>query len=293
MVKTIKFPLDMGEDAKVRTIEDLRERFDTERLVGHFVSGKLQIWLSDRHYKAELEAVEKLSVNNENLVRELCQIFRIEQEPEALEVNTILEKQRLQKELRQFTDDAEILNHPDRVAVNQVQLDVLLEQKYSVIYLFGEHFRLKKDIRDVRLYGVNEPVLEFITDEVIDFESLNVEILNSRFDEKYSALQERKKIEEESKYKRKKGTYKASKEFDYKLSKEERQGSEKLYIKIQEEFGDFKFDIDAGSRGIYEVLKNADIRGIFDIDRYGAGIKRKLEEADLNAAWTDYLDRIS
>ena len=42
MAKKIKFPLEMKDGVMVRTIEELRENFDVEKLVEHYESGKLE-----------------------------------------------------------------------------------------------------------------------------------------------------------------------------------------------------------------------------------------------------------
>ena len=52
MAKKIRFPLNMnGTD--VRTIEELREYFDLESVLGYFANGKLVTWLKDRYYDNE------------------------------------------------------------------------------------------------------------------------------------------------------------------------------------------------------------------------------------------------
>ena len=50
MAKRIKFALEMKDGQSVRDIEGLKEYFDLEKLVEHFKSGKLKIWLEDRRY---------------------------------------------------------------------------------------------------------------------------------------------------------------------------------------------------------------------------------------------------
>lgn len=269
MAKTIKFPLDMGDGKKVRTIEELRESFDAEKLVGHFVSGKLQTWLADRHYKNEHEQIMKLEIGSEKILQELCAVFQIEPDLTNIKVTEVLEKERLVKELRQFTDDEEILNHLDRVAVNQEQLDGLLRQSSTVIYLFGENFEIPCDLKNIQIKGINTPVLKVKTDEVIDFKG--VEILNCSLDEAYNSMVERKKIEEENAHKKKRKTYKASKILDYRLSDEARKGSEKLFNIIQEGLLDFEFDV----------------------DRYGIEVRKKIEDSDLRSSWDEFLHRIS
>lgn len=293
MAKMIKFPLDMGEGKRVRTIEELREAFNAEKLIGYFASGKLQTWLLDRHYRTEYEQIMKLEIDNENILQELCAVFQIEQDLANIEVTEVLKKEQLVKELRQFTDDEEILNHLDSVATNQIQLDDLLKQSNSAIYLLGEKFEIPDNLKNIRIQGINTPILKVKTDEVINFKSAGVVIMNCNFDEVYNALMEQKKIEEENIHKKKRRNYQVSKVFDYKLNVAARKESEQLFNKIQDELVDFEFDIDAGSKRIYKILQEADIWNLFDIDRYGGRIKEKIKEADLDQLRDDFFRRIS
>ena len=45
MAKKIKFALKMQDGAEVRNIEDLREHFDIDTVVGYFLDGRLLTWL--------------------------------------------------------------------------------------------------------------------------------------------------------------------------------------------------------------------------------------------------------
>ncbi|GIW48838.1 MAG: hypothetical protein KatS3mg079_314 [Caloramator sp.] len=55
MVKKVKFPLEIKDGVKVRTIEELRENFDLEKSDMYFINSKLAIWLIDRGYNEEAE----------------------------------------------------------------------------------------------------------------------------------------------------------------------------------------------------------------------------------------------
>ena len=62
MAKRIKFALEMKDGQSVRDIEGLKEYFDLEKLVEHFKSGKLKIWLEDRRYDDEAEELDALDI---------------------------------------------------------------------------------------------------------------------------------------------------------------------------------------------------------------------------------------
>ena len=49
MARKGKFALEMADGTKVRSnIEELREHFDMESIISHYLSGKLLEWLEDR-----------------------------------------------------------------------------------------------------------------------------------------------------------------------------------------------------------------------------------------------------
>lgn len=293
MAKTIRFPLEMKNGEMVRTIEALREAFDPEKLIAHFANGKLQTWLSDRHYLKELELVSVLKVEDEELLQKLCTILQIEVGSMEIQVEDVLRRRNLEKELRQFTDDEKIWNHLELVATTQEQFEELINTGQAQIYLFGDIFSLPRTITNAEIYGINNPELKIDTDEIIDFRAVQVEITGCRFSKTYEALLEKRRIEEETTNKRKRREYHASQMLDYKLSDDARKESEKLFHVIQEELLEFEFDIDAGSRKIYQVLEQADIWDLFDIDRYGFKLKQTIEKAELDKVGDSFFQRIS
>ena len=76
MAKKIRFPLKIN-GADVRTIEELRENFDLEGVLGYFANGKLVIWLRDRYYNGEADAIENLSSADEKLGFVFVCLFRV------------------------------------------------------------------------------------------------------------------------------------------------------------------------------------------------------------------------
>ena len=74
----VKIPLTMGNGIKVRNMEEFKNNFDIEKVIEHFISGKLKKWLSDRYYEEEYEAVCKLEKSDCDLADKLCEIFGVE-----------------------------------------------------------------------------------------------------------------------------------------------------------------------------------------------------------------------
>lgn len=125
MAKKVKFPLDMGNDIMVRTIEELKENYSTEKVTEYFLNGKLLTWLEDRYYDDEAEQVRKLSEQSDksDVDARLAEIFGImidkEVDIEAIE----LRREKLEK-LRAITSDDEILDNVDFVAFSQEDLHI-------------------------------------------------------------------------------------------------------------------------------------------------------------------------
>ena len=78
MAKLIRFPLEMANGKKVRTIEELRKNFDIESLLRYYADGRLLVWLSDRYYNEQVEQVGKLDSNKPGFGNELCGVLGVD-----------------------------------------------------------------------------------------------------------------------------------------------------------------------------------------------------------------------
>ena len=50
MARKVKFPLKLADGTEARTLDELREHFDSESVVGYFHDGRLLTWLRSRYY---------------------------------------------------------------------------------------------------------------------------------------------------------------------------------------------------------------------------------------------------
>lgn len=80
MEKKKRFPLILRDDYKVRSLDDIQEHFDLEKIIGYLESGELFRWLDDRYYEEEAEKISGLDFKSETLPEELCEVFYIEKE---------------------------------------------------------------------------------------------------------------------------------------------------------------------------------------------------------------------
>lgn len=182
MARKIKLPLDMGNDIKVRDIDELKENYNSEKVVESFLNGELLPWLQDRFYEEEAERVEALSADKDsgNIAGRLAEIFGVQIENEV-DVDEIAERNERLAELRSITSDDEVLRNVDLVAFSQEDMDIVHES--DVIYLCGDKFRIPYNVKNKRYIGVNEPLVEIKTDGNIDLESRGIVIEKCRFAE--------------------------------------------------------------------------------------------------------------
>ena len=60
MARKVKFPLIMKDGVEVRTLDELKENFDVEKVVSYFNDGRLLTWLQSRYYEDEADKIEQL-----------------------------------------------------------------------------------------------------------------------------------------------------------------------------------------------------------------------------------------
>ena len=177
MAKKIKFPLEMSEGIHVRTIEEMRENFNLDRVLGYFIDGKLKIWLEDRYYEEESEQIANLNNSDELLKSKICEILSVEyDEEDNLDIEILEARNKKLVKLNQFTDDEEILNNVDNVAFNQEELAELLDNEEPIIYLCNAEFKIPLSKENTRYIGVGieKPKIVFSYKTEIDLNKLNI-----------------------------------------------------------------------------------------------------------------------
>lgn len=213
MANIIRFPLKMN-GADVRTIEELREHFDLESVLGYFANGKLATWLRNRYYDNEASAVEALSADDEKLARKLCSILNVPYEEESTDIDIAFIKRRQEKIaiLSQTTNDESLISKVDAIALDQEDLlDILDTGTEKMIYLFKGKFDIPLTVKDITYVGLENPVVTLRAYDNVDFNSLNLKFVDINYtwnnsnltsaDEQYQAesLYELGKIDEAKK----------------------------------------------------------------------------------------------
>ena len=166
----VKFPLKMADEARVKTLEELREHFDLAAVLGYYDDGRLIRWLRNGFYDKEAEQVETLDKSMGDFVSNLCEILGVAYQENLygrVDLDDIIKRNNRIERLRRFTADAEILNAVDRVAFSQKELDALACKGEKEIYLCGEYFTIPSNIEDVVYIGVNNPAITFEKDRKV------------------------------------------------------------------------------------------------------------------------------
>ena len=79
-MKKLKLPLEMSAGQQVRSLQELRDNWDLEKVLGYYLSGRLLTWLNDRYYTEEAEKIQQLEEfkNSNDLLPRLCAVFEVQ-----------------------------------------------------------------------------------------------------------------------------------------------------------------------------------------------------------------------
>ena len=100
MVRPIRFPLEMKDGVRVRTIEELRSNFDLERVLEYYIDGKLVTWLKHRYYEKEAREILLLDNNLEDFQSNICHVLGVQEEfSEPIDFAVIVKKYLIKRNL--------------------------------------------------------------------------------------------------------------------------------------------------------------------------------------------------
>lgn len=265
MVKKIKFPLEMSAGVQVRTLEELREHFDMEKILGYYVDGKLQTWLIDRYYEEETAQIGELDSKLPEFKVLLLKILGVEIAGEdSIDLETVEHRNTKIAKLKQFTDDDEIIRNVDAVAFDQEELSDLLDDERSLIYLCEERFTIPLSKENVSYIGIQSPTAIIKSTIPVDFVSKNISFHNIGFDEDYRKTTSLATTVREVEQRRPQGKYITTSFLDKLMSAEDRAKSEMLFNTIYVELSGITYDVDRTTKSKMEILKNAKIDEIFE-----------------------------
>ena len=186
MARMIRFPLKMKNGAEVRTLDELKENFDLESVLGYFTDGKLATWLADRYYDEKAEAVSALSADTPELNAKLCNILEVEYQgdDDVADLEYIQRRNEKLRILSAYTDNKDILNNIDIVVMSQDELFDILDEQPEKVYLYGEKFSIPFGAKNVCYIGVNNPVMTIDkTKYVFEYTEAGISFKNVRYDD--------------------------------------------------------------------------------------------------------------
>ena len=192
-MKKIKLPLEMANGVLVRTLDELKENWDLEKVINYYLNGKLQTWLTDRYYTELADKVSALSDINDNteLQKNLCDIFGMEfkADTEFVDIDAVAEQNRKVDILRKYTADDKLLKNIDNIAFNQEELAYLLDKETETIYLCENKFYIPLTVLNKKYVGIGSNV-EAIIDrkEYVNFDKLKISFENIHFNQAYKNI---------------------------------------------------------------------------------------------------------
>lgn len=182
MAKTIRFPLEMANGVKARTLEELRANFDLEKILYYYLDGRLCTWLSNGYYHNESSEIKKIEANSVEFVDRLCDILGVRDNVETkIDWNTFQKRNEKRLRLKNFTDDQECYEKIDFVAFDQKELNELIQTDADVIYLVSGNYSISLDRENIIYSGIGKVSMKFNTDDYIDLESKNIKFQNIEF----------------------------------------------------------------------------------------------------------------
>ena len=193
MAKKIKLPLEMANNVAVRTLEELKENWDLEKIVGYYHNRRLVTWLSDRYYEKQAKQVAELQNVSApvELQRQLCMIFEMPfNETNAVDVDVVIDRDAQLVKLRRITADDKVLKNIDKVAFNQEELSNLLDEGQDTIYLVNNTFTLPLSVKNKQYIGVGDVVAVINSTVPVDFKALNISLKNIKFNKEYEIITE-------------------------------------------------------------------------------------------------------
>lgn len=173
-----RFPLEMADGTKVRTLEELRANFDEEIIRGYFEDGMLTRWLEDRFYADEAEALRTIDKDSTDYPQTLWNALGIDSAMIGLDAESMARLEKKKEMLRDRTDDSVILSHAAQTAFDQEDLAELLERSETTIYLCGQEFRipLQPNVTYVGILGTPKIIAK--TDAIKNFKDMGIDFVN-------------------------------------------------------------------------------------------------------------------
>lgn len=193
MARKIRFGLELKDGYRASdNIAEIRDHFDYAKIVEYFLNGKLEKWLDDRHYEAEVIALSFLKPNAHDFKEKLCYIFKVDSKSIDADKIMIEDEATIKKRefIRQYTSDEDVLENIESVATTQEEVDKLYKQRSKIIYLCGKDLSISPEYKNVKYVGLGNVMVKIASERKIDFDEMNIKFSNVKLDKTYLMLPE-------------------------------------------------------------------------------------------------------
>lgn len=266
MAKKVKFPLEMANGVQVRSLEELQENFDLEKIISYYMNGKLFIWLKDRYYDDEAAQISQLNKNDKDLKRKICNIFGVKcTDSQDIDIAKLEERSKRISNLKKYTDDEKLIKNIDKVAFNQEELANLLDEGIGQIYLCGNKFTIPLNKENIIYVGVNNPTVVIKSETFVDFSKKNVLFKGVYYNDEYQKVIQNGIVKDnKAEYEHAVVQYKASALFNSIMKNDDRNLSSRMFDVINNKLSEFNYDIDKRTKNSAHIIKHANLSKTFD-----------------------------
>lgn len=144
-------------EKEIHSIEELKENFEVNAVLTALNDGSLERFLKSRYYEREAEVVSNLKLDDKECLKKLCEALGVDFLKYSVIVTPEVEKRLA--EIKQFTNDEDVLNNFQKVALNQEELAQLLSRDEKTIYLCHNNFSIPLSKTGVIYIGVDNPTI--------------------------------------------------------------------------------------------------------------------------------------
>lgn len=155
MAKKIRFTLEMADGVQARSLEELTEHFQLDKVMEYARDGKLETWLRDRYHDDMADGIKAVDLADDKAAENICRILYIP------------------------------------AAFDQDGLYDLLDEGAQRIYLYGTKFEIPLQKKGITYVGLNNPSIIVHSKEEVNWEQSGIQILHCTLDE--SSQRNRKK----------------------------------------------------------------------------------------------------
>lgn len=186
MAKKIKFSLEMDNEVRVRTLDELRANFSLQKVLKYYSNGKLITWLRDRYYNDIANKIEKINSEDKNFNQRICEIFNVDFNCENINIKQIKEKEAKIEKLKKYADYEKFSDLIDNIIFSQEELKFFLDKltsdndlKPKKIYLCGDKFIVNDKFKNITYIGVNKVCIYLTTtSKIFDAQKNNIKFEN-------------------------------------------------------------------------------------------------------------------